>query len=101
MKIDSMKEGKKYFIKDYDGFRKKFYEEMNYIYITYYYMFKNRKPATLKIFDLVSTENHFIQCVISFKGFRRSTRFRSKEILELYLSFFEEYHQFIQEEMDI
>lgn len=102
MKIDSMIEGKKYFIKDYDGFRKKFYEEMHYIYITYYYMFKNKKPVALKTFSLVTDNDGTLrQCSISFEKQDRMTRFRIKEILELYLSFFEEYKPFIQEEFEV
>lgn len=102
MKLNALKQDKKYFIKDYDGFRKKFYEEMDYIYITYYYPFKNKKPIRLLYFNIeIGVYNDIRYCGIRFEHQNRTTRFNNKEKLDLFLSFFEEYPKSIQEEMDI
>lgn len=92
---------KKYFIKDYDDFRKQIYDLRDMVYITGFYQFKNKKPVKLILFDVIQSSTGFYYSSIKFEKQKSKTHIRNEELHKLFVSYFQEYFPFLQEEMEI
>ena len=104
--IKTLKQNKKYFIRDYDSFRKKFYEEgRKRVYITDFYQFKNKKPVKLISSDLCylgrGDSKLFHYSIFKFEKQKNITMLTGETIFRLFVSYFEEYNPFVQEELEV
>lgn len=102
--IKTLQKNKKYFIRDYDGFRKKFYEEGKRVYITDFYQFKNKKPVKLISTDLCylgEDSKIFHYSIFKFEKQKNITMLTGETIFKLFISYFEEYNPFVQEELEV